>query len=171
MCEQVDAGRVGGYGLDIVHVVRRPQGQRCVDLRGDAVSDLHVAVEPFRPTAVATPVVEPDVWDERGASVSVHLSLHGEIGIDPYGRSPPRAVTIAERGAELAPGDAAAHLAEQELFGVAREAGTGRIEAPGPLVEVHRIPLRAADGLLGPGDAAQVERSRDLIMPAQEPVS
>src|SRR2546430_6163362 len=36
------------------HVVRRPQGQRCVDPRGDAVSDLHVAVEPFRATAVAT---------------------------------------------------------------------------------------------------------------------
>src|SRR5207245_3641720 len=68
------------------------------------------------------------------------------VGLEPLG---------ATQVARLEPGNAAAHLAEPQLLGVAREAGTGRIEASGPLVEVHRIPLRARAGLLGPGDAAQ----------------
>src|SRR5256886_1028466 len=76
----------------------------------------------------------------------------------------------ATQVAGLESGNAAAHLAEQEFLGVAREAGPGRIEAPGPLVEVHGIPLGAGDGLLGPGDAAQVEGPRDLIVPAEEAV-
>src|SRR2546429_9724652 len=80
---------------------------RCVGVGGDAVGDLHVAVDPFRQTAVATPVVEPDVWDERGASVAVQLQPRGEIRIHPHGRSPTRAVAIAEGGPELAHGDAA----------------------------------------------------------------
>src|SRR5437764_13356459 len=54
----------------------------------------------------------------------------------------------ATQVAGLEPGNAAAHLAEQQLLGVAREAGAGgvvRHAGAGPLIEVNRIPLREAD--------------------------
>src|SRR3989449_2231254 len=79
----------------------------------------------------------------------------------------------ATQVARLEPGNAAAHLAEQELFGVAREAGAGRIEGharSGPLVKVHRVLLREGNGLIGPGDAAQAERARDLVVPLEKTV-
>src|SRR5439155_4284109 len=58
------------------------------------------------------------------------------IGLEPLG---------ATQVARLESGNAAAHLAEQQLFGVSGEAGAGgvvRHAGAGPLIEVNRIPLR-----------------------------
>src|ERR1043166_2194639 len=87
------------------------------------------------------------------------------IGLEPLG---------ATQVARFEPRDSTAHLAKQELLGVPGEAGAGRVEGharTGPLVKVHRILLCEGDGLSGPGHAAQVERTRDLIVTPQETVS
>src|SRR5207244_7303723 len=79
----------------------------------------------------------------------------------------------ATQVARLEPGNAAAHLAEQKLLGVAREAGAGgvvRHAGAGPLIEVNRIPLREGDRRVGSRDPAQVERARDLVMPLEKAV-
>src|SRR5439155_23211843 len=65
-----------------------------------------------------------------------YTTLFRSIGLEPLG---------ATQVARLESGNAAAHLAEQQLFGVSGEAGAGgvvRHAGAGPLIEVNRIPLR-----------------------------
>src|SRR5207245_5763026 len=76
----------------------------------------------------------------------------------------------ATQVARLEPGNAAAHLAEQELFGVPGEAGTRRVEVPGTLVEMHRVLLCEGDRGLGSRDPAEVDRPRNLVLPREEAV-
>ena len=105
---EVHAGRVGDCAvrLNVVDVVRRAQGHGCIDLGRHAERDLGIAIELLGPASVAPPVVEPHRRHEWRARVPVHFPPRGQVGIGPHGRPPSRAVSIAERCAELARRDA-----------------------------------------------------------------
>src|ERR1043166_1235891 len=86
------------------------------------------------------------------------------IGLEPLG---------ATQVARFEPRDSTAHLAKQELLGVAREAGAGgvvRHAGAGPLIEVNRVALREGDRRVGSRDPAQVERARDLVLSLEKAV-
>ncbi len=67
----------------------------------------------------------------------------------------------------------AAHLAELQRLVVARERRARGVvpQGIGPLVVVRRVALRERDRRIASRDAAQVERSRDLVAPAGEAVT
>src|SRR5256885_16355321 len=68
----------------------------------------------------------------------------------------------------------AAHLADLQLLGVTREHRTCRVvgePSVGPLVVVGRVALRGGDDRRAARHAAPVERSRDLVPAAAEPVA
>src|SRR5439155_19950020 len=80
-----------------------------------------------------------------------------------------RAVMISQ----IEPRDTTTNFYELIIFYVARERGPGRVvgdPGAGPLIVVNRILLGGGDRGRRPGDAAQVQRSRDLVAAAEKAV-